>query len=236
MNERLLLTKYSEFSNKDCSLATLDDRLTSAFCGLHRLTDLLNASFDTPRPFGYDDVYYSDALFTIQRTLLEVAKSSDGTLRCLDKCCSVGGMIYVNCCLRDFSPTSTGVCDLVSRLVSSLDTVKKQHQSLMAGQVYGHWLFWAIFVGAAAARRSTADRSHADQAKLFKWLGLVAGKITREPWSEIEKSLARICWSERGGILGEAPLWEEIRNEDPGTRSSAGRSSRPHQGYLHDNI
>lgn len=181
--------------------------MVSAFRGLHKLTDILNASFDTPRTGAWDDVSYSDAVYSIQRTLLDIANNSHGQLACLDKCCSVGGLIYVNCCLRDVSPTSRGVCDLVSNLVPCLDKVKKQQQKLMAGQVNGHWLFWAIFVGAAAARRSSA----ADRAKL---LGLMAGKITGEPWAKIEKSLARICWCEKVGTLVGAPLWEEIRGED----------------------
>lgn len=138
-------------------------------------------------------------------------ESFNETQNGLSRCCALGGLVYVECCLRDVSPRSRIVCDLVARLVTSLDELKLQPQNQIPNQVYGHWIFWAVFVGAAAAERNT---STADREKLVKWLGLVAGRFKHQPWPEIYKSLRRISWSERGGGLVGASLWEEIRRGD----------------------
>jgi hypothetical protein len=203
-------------------VAALCGQLTSVFNSLHGLTKVLNTA-NTTSYSKVPDIRYSDYIYLTQRRLILILEKSNKIRYGLGRCCSLGGLIYVECSLRDVSPNSRIVYDLVARLVTSLEGLRLPPQYGVSYQVYGHWIFWAIFVGATAAKRGRAQRSSTALGKLVKWLSRVSGKFTNKSWSEVEKSLRSICWSERGRRLVGPSIWEEITRKGYLTTNSCGK-------------
>ena len=184
-------------------MGILDQRLKSAFHRLHKLTDILNTNHTTVR-LKLEDVSYSDEVYLVQREFLFIRFSGENR-GCGQSSCSIAGMIYVECCLRDVSTSSRIVCDLVARLVDSLEDLEREPRYQAEGGILNHLIFWVLFVGATAAERNTVARE-----KLVKWLVFVCRKLMQEPWTKTQETLKRISWVERGGRLLGAPLWEDV--------------------------
>ncbi|KAG0647654.1 hypothetical protein D0Z07_6718 [Hyphodiscus hymeniophilus] len=210
--ENLKRSRGMVISAEDSVVETVHHQLSSVFESLHALTDIL----DWARKMSIsdlDDICYSDWLYLTQRALMFILENSKRTKYGLDTCCSIAGLIYVECCLRDANTSCRIVCDLVARLVDSLEQLKIRPRHEVCHQVYGHWIFWAIFVGAVAAEhqeRSNVEGSAAAKDKLMRWLAAVSGNFIDKPWLEVEKSLRAICWSDMGGTFVGAFLWDQI--------------------------
>lgn len=191
-------------SSKQVGVGALDQQLKSAFHRLHKLTDILNTNHATVH-LKLEDISYSDEVYLVQREFLSIIRFFGENRGCGHSSCSIAGMIFVECCLRDVSTSSRIVCDLVARVVVSLEDSERGPRHQAEGGILDLLIFWVLFVGAAATERNTAVRE-----KLVKWLVFVCRRLMQEPWTKTEETLKRISWVERGGRLFGAPLWEEI--------------------------
>ena len=207
--DNLHFSRSPLIQSNDHHIAAVHCQLSSAFQSLRHLTDLRDST-NKRNSLKLEDIGYSDWIYLTQRALMSILESSNKNRIGLGRCCSLAGLLYVECYLRDVIPSSRMVCDLVTRLVSSLQELKLNARHRASDQVSGHWIFWTIFVGAIAAKRSNSKGSSAMREKLMKWLALISGNFTNKPWSVVEKSLRAICWSEKGGKLVGALLWDEI--------------------------
>ena len=202
--DQTLPPKSLYVSSKQLSVGALDQRLKSAFHRLHKLTDILNANHTTVH-LKLEDVSYSDEVYLVQREFLSIIRVFGENRGYGQSSCSIAGMIYVECCLRDVSTSSRIVRDLVARLVDSLEDLEREPRCQAEAGTLNHLIFWVLFVGATAAERNTAVRE-----KLVEWLISVCRRLVQEPWTKTQETLKRISWVERGGRLFGAPLWEEV--------------------------
>lgn len=200
----MLVSESVDRSRKWVELPLLYQSLKSNFHRLRKLTDILNMD-PTATCRKLEDISYGDAVYSVQREFMAIVRCFTEHSQRGQSACSLAGLIYVECCLRDVSPRSRIVCDLVDRLVDALSDMEREPRFQPEDEMPTHLLFWLLFIGAAAAEENTVVRE-----KLMKWLAFLCRRLIHEPWTKTQETLKRISWVERGGRLFGAPLWEEL--------------------------
>jgi hypothetical protein len=82
----------------------------------------------------------------------------------VDQICCVAGLIYVECCLRDISPRSRIVRELVTRLSGLIENLTEHLQGRVSHDQIMNLSLWSIVVGGSATKNTE------EQRQFVKWL------------------------------------------------------------------
>lgn len=198
-------------------LSILCPALATALLDLRYLTYTLKNIDDLKIPKCVDNLWYSDAVYSVQRRLMSLSASLPISPICrtviIDRACNLAALIYVEIGFRNVNPHAR----IISNLVTTLHSALAPHISpaIPAATLYinstltpsMNIMFWVLMIGAAAA---------VDEAERV-WFGaqLVQAKRMLDigSWVEARQVLASIAWTHSvNELVRRRNIWEKMED------------------------
>jgi hypothetical protein len=179
------------------SLTNFDSNLQDIF------TDLWKFPTSEKNPEMIDHIWYSDKIYLLQRSLMDIAYNKQHNTYHIDRACAIAALIYLHTGLCEVRIRSKVISVLVSRLKAELQMVMK---GFGPGEDIGEMtrkLVWALYFGGVACGFEGQREWYLEQ------LGIACEALGLEAWPDMLAVLESMFWKD-GCEQPTGALWREL--------------------------
>lgn len=163
---------------------TFDDNLRGTFA------DLWKFPTSEKDPKLIDHMWYSDKIYLVQRSLMDVAYNKRKTSH-IDRASALVALIYVHAGLCEVKLHSKIIGVLVSRLQSSLGLFMSESKPVSEGVRTVKKLLWALYFGGVAAAVGP------ERQWFVKHLAISCEALDLRTWADMMAILETVFWKEK---------------------------------------
>jgi hypothetical protein len=181
--------------------------LTTFDSNLHEIfADLSKFPTSEKDPELIDHIWYSDKIYLVQRSLMDVAYNKQHETSHIDRACAIAALIYVHTGLCEVKIHSKVVGVLVFRLKAELQMAMRRFEPGASSGDSTKKLVWALYFGGiASGLESERQWFSGHLVTACEALGLDA-------WPDMQAILETIFWKDGWEQLTGA-LWRELESK-----------------------